>query len=144
MEAWLREPVGAHYRSQGYGVRHEVPLNGRYADLVAQQGEELVAVELKLEDWREALAQAMHYQLAAHKAYIAMPLDQAILPLRQRSRLERQGVGLLAVPPLGEVRTLLEAKESNRRLPFLTKHTLAAWFPQPALPPGQRALPVPA
>lgn len=134
LEAALREPVGQHYRREGFAVRLEVPLNGRYADVVAQRGEELVAIELKLEDWREALAQAMHYQVAAHRAYIAMPLDHAILPLRQRSRLERQGIGLLGVHPLGEVRTLVEARESARRLPFLTTHTLAQWFRGPGPP----------
>lgn len=132
LEAWLREPVGTHWRETGWQVRFEVPLNGRYADLVAQRGDEMVAIELKLEDWREALAQAMHYQLAAHRSYIAMPLNQAIVPLRNRTRLERQGVGLLGVHPLGEVRTLLEARESSRRLPFLTKHTVETWFaPRP-------------
>lgn len=109
-------------------MRLEVPLHGRIADVLGQRGEELVAVELKLEDWREALSQAMHYQLAAHRAYIAMPLNAAIVPLRNRTRLERQGVGLLGIHPLGEVRTLLEARESARRLPFLTKHTVATWF----------------
>jgi hypothetical protein len=88
-----------------------------------------VAVELKLEAWREALGQAMHYQLAAHRSYVGMPLHSAVLPLRQRSRLERQGVGLLACDPLGDVRVLLEARESARRLPFLTQHTLHTWFP---------------
>lgn len=128
MEAWLRDPVGAHWRDAGWQVRFEVPLNGRYADLVARREDEVVAIELKLEDWREALAQAMHYQLAAHRAYIAMPLNQAIVPLRNRTRLERQGVGLLGIHPLGEVRTLLEARESARRLPFLTRHTVQTWF----------------
>lgn len=123
----------AHFVHDGYTVRHEVPLHGRVADVLAQRGDELVAVELKLEDWREALAQAMHYQLAATRAYIGMPLDQAILPLRQRSRLERQGIGLLAVHPLGEVRTLLEARESVRRLPFLTQHTVRQWFAPAAM-----------
>lgn len=127
-EEWLREPVRAYYQGQGFAVRHEVPLHGRVADVVAQGPEEVVAVELKLEDWREALGQAMHYQLAAHRAYIAMPLDQAIVPLRHRSRLERQGVGLLGVHPLGEVRVLVEARASARRLPFLTEHVLTTWF----------------
>ncbi|MCA1812371.1 MAG: hypothetical protein LC624_00280 [Halobacteriales archaeon] len=99
-----------------------MPLHGRIADVLAARDDELVAVELKLEDWREALGQAMHYQLAAHRSYIAMPLHGAAPPLRARSRLERQGVGLLAVHPLGEVRTLVEAKQSTRRLPFLTEH----------------------
>ena len=130
LEAWLREPVRAHFEREEWGLRDEVPLNGRYADLVAQRDGELVAVELKMEDWREALAQAMHYQVAAHRAFIAMPLNHAILPLRQRSRLERQGVGLLGVHPLGEVRVLLEARESARRLPFLTQHTLRTVFPE--------------
>ena len=128
LEAWLREPVRAHLVREGCEVRHEVPVNGRLADLVGKRGLELVAVELKLHDWREALQQAMHYQLAAHWSYVAMPLHEAVMPLRQRSRLERQGVGLLAVAPTGEVRTLLEAKESTRRLPFLTGHLLDACF----------------
>lgn len=145
LEAWLRAPVRAHLEADGGAVRDEVPLHGRIADLLAERGGgELVAVELKLEDWREALAQAMHYQVAAHRAYIAMPLHGAVLPLRSRSRLERQGVGLLAVHTLGEVRTLVEAKESTRRLPFLTEHVRARWFgawapavPAPAEPAPQ-------
>lgn len=132
LEVWLREPVRAHLAEQDRLVRDEVPVHGRVADLLAAGPEDLVAVELKLEDWQEALHQAMHYQLAAHRAYIAMPLDHAIVPLRARSRLERQGVGLLGVHPLGEVRTLVEARESSRRLPFLTDHTLDRWFRAPA------------
>jgi hypothetical protein len=132
LEASLREPVRAHFAGLGGRVRHEVPLHGRIADLVVARDDDLVAVELKLQDWQEAFAQAMHYQLAAHRSYIAMPLDHAIVPLRSRTRLERQGVGLLGVHPLGEVRTLLEARESARRLPFLTEHTLDLWFRAPA------------
>jgi hypothetical protein len=142
LEAWLKAPVRAHLLAEGWSVRFEVPLHGRVADVVARRGQEVVAIELKLEDWREALAQAMHYQLAAHRAYVAMPLNTAVVPLRARSRLERQGVGLLAVHPLGEVRTLLEARESARRLPFLTQHTLRAWFPD--APPVASAAPLAA
>lgn len=132
MEAWLREPVRAHFEGQGGSVRHEVPLHGRIADLVVAREHELIAVELKLQDWQEALRQAMHYQLAAHRSYIAMPLDHAIVPLRSRSRLERQGIGLLGVHALGDIRTLIEARESARRLPFLTEHTLDTWFRAPS------------
>jgi hypothetical protein len=132
--------VCAHWESQGYEARLEVPLHGRIADVLAARDDELVAVELKLEDWQQALGQAMHYQLAAHRAYIALPLHGAAPPLRARSRLERQGVGLLAVHPLGEVRTLVEAKESTRRLPFLTEHLRHAAFrgppPLAVLPAG--------
>jgi hypothetical protein len=42
-----------------------VPILGRRADLIGTRDDALVAVELKLRDWREALRQAIAYQLAA-------------------------------------------------------------------------------
>lgn len=139
LEAWLREPIAARFRGMGYAVRHEIPLNGRYADVLAGRDEQLVAVELKLTNWKEALAQAMHYQLAAQKSYVAMPLSKAHAPMRSRSRFERQGVGVLAVAPDGDVRILIDARESDRRLPFLTQGVLESWFRGKPLPrPGLR------
>jgi len=121
----------------GYAVLHEVPVNGRYADLLAGRDEQLVAVELKLADWKEALAQAMHYQLAAQRSYVALPLAKTHAPLRARSRFERQGVGVLGVAPAGDVRLLLDARENERRLPFLTHGVLDGWFRGRPLPrPG--------
>lgn len=127
-EESLRDPVAAHFARLGYAVRREVPLNGRIADLIAGQDEQLVAVELKLRDWREALVQAMHYQVACQRAYVAMPLSSIHAPMRQEWRFEREGVGLLAVASGGDVRMFVDASESQRRLPFLTQGVMEQWF----------------
>lgn len=106
----------------------EVPILGRRADLVGAREDGLVAVELKMRDWREALRQAIAYQLAAERSWIAMPLAAAWPAYRQRWRLEAERVGLLVVDDHGGVRTPVAAGPSPRLLPFLRDRIL----PMPA------------
>ncbi|MBI4393985.1 MAG: hypothetical protein HY556_09360 [Euryarchaeota archaeon] len=128
LEENLRIPVAAHYARLGWKVAHEVEINGRYADLVFGRAATILAVELKLTDWREALAQASHYQTAAHESYVAMPLENTFAPMRQRGKWERAGVGLLGVDMEGGVRVVKPSRASERRLPFLTEHLLEKHF----------------
>ncbi len=116
MTAWLE---GA-----GYRVTREVPILIRRADLVGARDGDLVAIELKLRDWREALRQALAYQLAADHVWVAMPLGTASNAYRQRWRFEAEGIGLLAVDDEGGVRTPIPAKVSPRLLPFLREGVL--------------------
>jgi hypothetical protein len=139
LEAQLVEPVTAWLEAAGYRVDVEVPILGRRADLIGARDDALVAVELKLRDWGEALRQAIAYQLAADRAWIAMPLAAASSAYRQRWRFEAEGVGLLAVDDRGTVRTPVPAGPSPRLLPFLRERILAgpaqsSWeFPQALL-----------
>lgn len=119
LERDLAGPVAIHLESLGYRVFAEVDIAGRWADLVGI-GPDVVAVELKLRAWREALRQATAYQLAADRAYVALPLDSAHAAHRGRHAFEREGIGLLAVDPRGGVRTVLPAAPSPRRLPAMT------------------------
>jgi hypothetical protein len=106
-------------------VRSEIPILGRRADLVGSCDESLVAVELKLRDWREAIRQAMAYQLAAERVWVAMPLAAASAAYRSRWRFEAEGVGLLAVDDRGNVRAPIPAGPSPRLLPYLRERILA-------------------
>ncbi len=119
LERDLAAPVAGHLESLGYRVFAEVDIVGRWADLVGI-GADVVAVELKLRAWREALRQATAYQLAADRAYVALPLRGAQVAHRARFAFEREGIGLLAVDPEGSVRTVLPAATSPRRFPTLT------------------------
>ncbi len=116
----LAGPVASHFRDLRYAVFGEVDIAGRWADLVAISEEEVVAVELKLSAWREAIRQAMAYQLGADRAYVALPLDRAQRAYRDRFEFEREGVGLLAVDDVARVRTVLNPTPSPRRFPPLT------------------------
>jgi hypothetical protein len=117
----LLPPVAAHFERLGYDVFPEVEIAGRRADLVAMGSREVVAVELKVRDWRTAVRQAMAYQLAADRAYVALPLWRAQEAYRSRHVFEREGIGMLAIDPRGAVRTILGAAASPRQMPLLNE-----------------------
>ncbi len=125
LEAQLIGPVTAWLEGTGHRVDVEVPILGRRADLIGTRDDTLVAVELKLRDWGEALRQAIAYQLAADRAWVAMPLAAASSAYRQRWRFEGEAVGLLVVDDRGNVRTPVPAGPSPRLLPFLRERILA-------------------
>jgi hypothetical protein len=124
LERELAAPVARHLQSAGYRAFLEVPFNGRIADVVGVKGEEVVAVELKLRDFREAHRQAVAYQVGCHRTWVGVPLPTALDCLRKhRFEFERSGAGLLAVHvPDGSVRELLPArKHEGRFLDFLAE-----------------------
>jgi len=97
-EAALRRPVTAYLRSCGFDwVAGEIPFYDRSIDLYAvkESSDWCMAVELKLEKWRRALAQALVYQLCADVAILALPERQANGV--DLGSLAHHGVGLLAV-----------------------------------------------
>lgn len=105
--------------SAGYSVRAEVPIVGRWADLIGIRDDEVVAIEMKLSAWRQALHQAVAYQVGADRTWVAMPLVAASRAYRHRYRFEAEGVGLIAVDDRGGVRVPLPAAPSPRLLPFV-------------------------
>jgi len=120
LESELAEPVGRFLEAQGYDVSYEVHFNGRIADVIGVKGDEVVAVELKLRDWRTAHRQAMAYQVGCQRSYIGVPLETALLALRRdRHAFETSGTGVLAVDG-GSVREIVPARlHANRHLPFM-------------------------
>ena len=119
LEAELLPPLVRHFEALGLRTVAEVPVVGRRADLVAVAPDRLLAVELKVARWRQALRQAVAYQVWAPEAYVALPFPCAIRAARHRDRFETEGVGLLAV--LGrDVRTFLPAAPSGRLFPALS------------------------
>lgn len=119
LEADLLPPLARHFEALGFRVFAEVPVTGRRADLVAVADEGLVAVEMKLARWREAVRQAVAYQVWAPHAYVALPFPRALRAARHRARFEAEGVGLLAVLDC-DVRTFWPAARSARLFPALT------------------------
>ncbi len=141
LERELAAPVVRHFAARGCRVDVEVEFNGRIADVIAVSPDgEVDAVELKLRDWAVAERQARAYQVGAHRAWVALPLASALRYSRLvafRRAFEKGGCGLLAVNhPFGDVREVIPARASARRLDFLADH-LADRSPEG---PGSRAL----
>lgn len=120
LEKELAAPVGAYLAARGFETFFEVSFNGRIADVIALQGDEVLAVELKLRDHRTALRQAIAYQVGCHRSYVGVPLETALAALRRdRHAFVTSGTGLLAVEE-GKVRELLPARlHETRHLPFM-------------------------
>ena len=136
IEAELVGPVSAWLRGAGFEVRLEVPILGRRADLIGVRSDRVEAVELKLRDWREALRQAIAYQIGADRVWVAMPLAAASTAYRERWRFEAEHVGLLAVDDTGRVRAPIPAGSSIRRLPFVEDRVRKFSGPAPGSPPS--------
>src|SRR5438093_152593 len=76
----------------------QVYFNGRIADIIALKDEEVVAVELKLSNYREAHRQAVAYQVGCHRSFVGLPLESAVDCLRRhRHEFDKSGAGLLGV-----------------------------------------------
>jgi len=127
LESDLREPVATWLRDAGFDVRLEVPILGRRADVVGSCGTTVTAIEMKMHRWAEALRQAIAYQLAADRVWVAMPLGAACRAYRQRWTFQSEGVGLLAVDDEGRVRSPILAAPSPRLLPFVRDKVLESW-----------------
>lgn len=141
-EELMSRPVSAHFQSLGYRVYREAKVAGRWVDLLAV-GKEIVAVELKIHNWREALKQAMSYQIGAHYALVAMPLDYVFPAMRFRHLFEREGVGVMAVSSAaGNVRVLIEPQASQRLLSFVLDGVLTGEDGKSGKPVRRRKVPV--
>jgi hypothetical protein len=119
-EVELLGPVVDHFETRGFRAVPEVPVAGRRADVVAVRDDSLLAVELKVSEWRHALRQAMAYQVWAPEAYVALPFAHALRAAHHRYRFDTEGIGLLGILD-GEVRTLLPAAPSPRLFPALSE-----------------------
>ncbi len=141
-EELMSRPVSEHFRSLGYQVYREAKVAGRWVDILAV-GKEIVAVELKIRNWREAFKQAMSYQLGAHYALVAMPLDHVFPSMRSRHLFEREGVGLMAVSSVaGGVRILIDPQASPRLMPFVLDGVLSGGDGVSGKPVRRRRVPV--
>lgn len=120
LEVDLVEPISQYFQDQDYSIELEVPVYRNRADMIAYTETELIAVELKLKNWKRALRQASYYQLGADYSYIAMPFNEAFEVHKRRNILKRERVGLLAViMDSYEVRELIPPKPSVKKLDFI-------------------------
>lgn len=118
LEASLLEPVSRYLRRRGFCRQQpELPFYEYRIDLCAvrRRGKKIAAVELKIDDWRRALQQALIYQLCCDWTWIAMPAENT--GRVDASLLAAHGIGLLAVSSSGRCRELISPKPSEATSP---------------------------
>jgi hypothetical protein len=118
-ESQLLEPVARFAKRKGFCLQEvELPFYKYRIDLYgfSRKSDATVAIELKLNDWRQALKQSLLYQLCADLVYIAMP--ESSVKRVVRAELQLNGVGLIAVLESGGCSCVLQAKEHAEVRPF--------------------------
>ncbi len=125
-EAELIPPVKEYYEQKGFTVFHEVHIGFCRADLVACNDETVVAIELKLADWKKALIQAKNYQLAAEYVYLAFPSKKIDLVRKKATvQLNQEGIGLLSVDERDHFITVeLKADKSKKIFAVLNQQEI--------------------
>lgn len=93
------------YRTMGLSTVDEVPMLEKRIDLVVPDGEEIIAIESKVENWRRAFKQAINYRLCADKVFIAVWHEFAHRV--DEDLLTDSGIGLIVVG--GSTRVVLDS-----------------------------------
>ena len=117
LELELIKPVSDSFKKQGYSIKREIRIGFCRADLVAFNKNEVIAIELKINDWKKAVVQAKNYQLSADYVYLAVPLFKVYKILRKAEYyLKKESIGLLIVKEHNcEVRKIINAKLSKKK-----------------------------
>lgn len=102
-ESSLICPIIELYSGQGIAWRQEVPLGQRRIDMLGiglpENG--WIAIELKIRDWRGALAQAAINNQLVDKSYVAMWHKYIPNALNNISLFNHYNVGLIEISPYG-------------------------------------------
>jgi len=116
LELELLKPVIDFLKKQGYVVKREIKIGYCIADIVGFKDDTVIAVELKLSNWKKAIIQAKNYQLGSDFVYLAFPLEKSYNILRKaESKLKKEGIGLLVVNEKNcIVSEIIKPRESNR------------------------------
>ncbi|MCT1522075.1 MULTISPECIES: hypothetical protein [Dietzia] len=110
------EPLVAGGHLEAFYSEEESAPSYRATLNAADPFSSLVAVELKLKDWRRAVAQAGRYRLFAERSFVAMPVT--VMSANLETEALRNRVGLLSIDSAGGVEVVLEAPTSGPLQPL--------------------------
>jgi hypothetical protein len=78
---------------------------------------EIVTIEVKVGDWRRAVAQAARNRIFAHRSFVALP-DQVARRVKTETIFRELGIGLLSVASDNEVRVVRRARRATPKVWF--------------------------
>jgi hypothetical protein len=95
---------------------------GRTDVVALTDGEELIAFEAKLKDWKCALDQAYRNTCYAHKSYVVVPEAAARAAYACIGEFKKRGVGLCYIDNIGALTILEESENSTPIEPWIASH----------------------
>lgn len=123
LELELIKPVYDYLKKQGYNVYKEAKIGFHRADLLGFKGDEVVAVELKLTEWKKAIVQVKNYMFGADYVYLAVPLFKSYNILRKAEYFfKKEGIGFLIInEKTSNVSEIIKPLKSKKKIASITK-----------------------
>ena len=115
-EKTLENGLARYYRATAnFNVRKQVWLSQKHIDivLVEQETKEILAIEVKVYDWRTAIRQANLNKIACHWSYVAIWHEFSHRALQQRDIFKDLGIGLIVIEQGYQPRVEIQPKESD-------------------------------
>ncbi len=104
---------------------NQVYVAGKRIDIVLKTNDnELIAIEVKIKDWKTALRQANLNQFAVDKSYVALCSRYAMPAINNISRFASNGVGLMIISPDNTFKIVLPPKVTNDSISNTYKNNL--------------------
>lgn len=90
----------------------EVKIDSKIADMVLfdKSFKNIIAIEFKVKNWKDALKQAVNYQIWANESYVAISKKVVHTALKNKRIFMNMGIGLLSVDGVSKIE--IEAKKS--------------------------------
>lgn len=104
-------PAIREYFSTNYKLYREVPFFNKRVDVVGIRDNEIIAIEMKLRDWKTAFRQAWVNQLFANKSYVAM-WHKYIGKLNYKYFV-KYNVGIIEVKSNGTIKIIYEPHDNQ-------------------------------
>ena len=101
---------------EGYFSAEDVPLGPKLVDLAftSKSADKVIAIEVKVKNWKQALRQALNYQLAADESYVAIAKNHS--NSIDHDRFRSLGIGLILVDlDAKKAGIAIQPKQSNRK-----------------------------
>lgn len=96
---------------------------GRTDRILQNENGHLIAFEMKLSKWRQALHQAYRNSSFAHYSYVVLPAETARLAMNLEHEFRRRGVGLCSVANK-KINIEIEAQQMDPLRPWLTRNAI--------------------
>lgn len=98
-EKTLENGLIRYYRHANFKVKKQVWLSQKRIDiiLIKENIKEIVAIEVKIYDWKTAIRQANLNKIACHESYVAIWHEFSHRALRKKELFEDLGIGLIII-----------------------------------------------
>lgn len=112
-ESELVEELTKNFTERCWFVKKEVPLLSKRIDIIALDNEKdvLIAVEVKVKNWKRAFRQALRYKLCSDETYVA--LHSKYIHNIDLRRFEKNGIGVISIHDDGDIDFMIKPQRNE-------------------------------